>query len=158
MVLLLVLAVGCSADDGTEPSSGTTGPSEELRVEGISSGAPGQGPARPRVVLAPSAAALSQEIGAAVPDSGGGTYLAAYWGEKPTGGYSLSVRSARLEGERVSVQLSLKEPPPDAIVTQALTYPFTVAVVHGPDLRGKGFSFVDHAGRELGWPDRRVGG
>jgi hypothetical protein len=157
MVLLLVLAVGCSADDGTEPSSGTTGPSEELRVEGISSGAPGQGPARPRVVLAPSAAALSQEIGAAVPDSGGGTYLAAYWGEKPTGGYSLAVRSARLEGERVSVQLSLKEPPPDAMVTQALTYPYAVALVRGLDLRGKGFSFVDRAGRELDWPVRRVG-
>ena len=157
MVLLLVLAVGCSADDGTEPSSGTTGPSEELRVEGISSGAPGQGPARPRVVLAPSAAALSQEIGAAVPDSGGGTYLAAYWGEKPTGGYSLAVRSASLEGERVSVQLALKEPPPDAMVTQALTYPYAVALVRGLDLRGKGFSFVDRAGRELDWPVRRVG-
>ena len=157
MVLLLVLAVGCSADDGTEPSSGTTGPSEELRVEGISSGAPGQGPARPRVVLAPSAAALSQEIGEAVPDSGGGTYLAAYWGEKPTGGYSLAVRSARLERERVSVQLSLKEPPPDAMVTQALTYPYAVALVRGLDLRGKGFSFVDRAGRELDWPVRRVG-
>jgi hypothetical protein len=157
MVLLLVLAVGCPADDGTEPS-GTTGPSEELRVEGISTGAPGQGPARPRVVLAPSAAALSQEIGATVPDSGGGTYLAAYWGEKPTGGYSLAVRSARLEGERVSVQLALKEPPPDAMVTQALTHPYTVAVVRGLDLRGKGFSFVDRAGRELGWPVRRVGG
>jgi len=160
MVLLLVLAVGCSADDGTEPSSGTTGPSEEpreLRVEGISSGAPGQGPARPRVVLAPSAAALSQEIGAAVPDSGGGTYLAAYWGEKPTGGYSLAVRSARLEGERVSVQLSLKEPPPDAMVTQALTYPYAVALVRGLDLLEKGFSFVDRAGRELDWPVRRMG-
>jgi hypothetical protein len=158
MVLLLVIAVGCSADDGTEPSSGTTGPSEELRVEGISSGAPGRGLGRPRVVLAPSAAALSQEIGATVPDSGGGTYLAAYWGEKPTGGYSLAVRSARLEGERVSVQLALKEPPPDAMVTQALTYPYALALVRGLDLRGKGFSFVDRAGRELDWPVRRVGG
>jgi len=109
------------------------------------------------VVLAPSAAALSQEIGAAVPDSGGGTYLAAYWGEKPTGGYSLAVRSARLEGERVSVQLSLKEPPPDAMVTQALTYPYAVALVRGLDLLEKGFSFVDRAGRELDWPVRRVG-
>jgi hypothetical protein len=158
MVLLLMIAVGCSADDN---SSGTTGPSEEpreLRVEGISSGAPGQGPGRPRVVLAPSAAALSQEIGATVPDSGGGTFLAAYWGEKPTGGYSLAVRSARLEGERVSVLLALKEPPTDAMVTQALTYPYAVAVVRGLDPRGKGFSFVDRAGRELDWQVRRVGG
>ena len=129
-----------------------------MHVEGICSGAPGQGPARPRVVLAPSAAALLQEIGAAVPDSGGGTYLAAYWGEKPTGGYSLAVRSARLEGERVSVQLALKEPPPDAMVTQALTYPYAVALGRGLDLRGKGFSFVDRACRELDWPVRRVGG
>ena len=52
------------------------------------------------------------------PDSGSGTYLAAYWGEKPTGGYSMSVRSARLEGSRVIVRLALKEPPRDAILTQ----------------------------------------
>jgi hypothetical protein len=157
----LLLAAGCSAGDGSEPSaenpSETTGASEatrDLQVAQISSGAPGQGPERPRVVLAPSAVALSRIIGASIPDSGEGAYLAAYWGEKLTGGYSLAVNSARLEGGRVTVRLALKEPPPDAVVTQALTYPYAVAVLRDLDPRGKKFSFVDMNGRELGWPVR----
>jgi hypothetical protein len=144
LVTLLLLLAGCSAGDG----------SSELRVERISSDAPGQGPRQPRVVVAPSAAALSGAIGANVPDSGSGTYLAAYWGEKPTGGYSMSVQSARLEGSKVTVRLALKEPPRDAIVTQALTYPYAVAVIRGLSPEGKDFSFVDD--EELGWPVRQV--
>ncbi len=154
IALLLLLAAGCSAGNGSEPSEAPRG----LRVERISSGAPGQGPEQPRVILAPSATALSEAMGANVPDSGEGAYLAAYWGEKPTGGYSLAVESARLEGERVTVRLALKEPSPDEIVTQALTYPYAVAVVRDLDLRGKNFSFVDQDGKELDWPVRLVDG
>lgn len=149
LVTLLLLLAGCSAGDGSEEP-------RDLRVEQISSDAPGQGPRQPRAVVAPSAAALSGEVGANVPDSGSGTYLAAYWGEKPTGGYSMSVRSARLEGSRVIVRLALKEPPRDAILTQALTYPYAVAVIRELDPGGKDFSFVDENGRELGWPVSRV--
>ena len=149
LVMHLLLLAGCSAGDGSEEP-------RDLRVERISSDAPGQGPQQPRVVVAPSAAALSGAVGANVPDSGSGTYLAAYWGEKPTGGYSMSVRSARLEGSRVTVRLALREPPRDAILTQALTYPYAVAVIRELDPGGKHFSFVDENGRELGWPVRRV--
>ncbi|HEX5974794.1 MAG TPA: protease complex subunit PrcB family protein [Rubrobacteraceae bacterium] len=149
LVTLLLLLAGCSAGDGSEEP-------RDLRVEQISSDAPGQGPRQPRAVVAPSAAALSGEVGANVPDSGSGTYLAAYWGEKPTGGYSMSVRSARLEGSRVIVRLALKEPPRDAILTQALTYPYAVAVIRELDPGGKDFSFMDENGRELGWPVSRV--
>src|SRR5215210_1219710 len=151
LMVLLLLAAGCSAGNGSEEP-------RDLRVERISSDAPGQGPRQPRVVVAPSATALSGEIGANVPDSGSGTYLAACWGEKPTGGYSMSVRSARLEGDRVTVRLALKEPPSDEILTQALTYPYAVAVIRGLSPEGKDFSFVDENGRELDWPARRVGG
>jgi protease stability complex PrcB-like protein len=150
-IALLLLAAGCSVGNGSEPS---TDAPRELRVARISSGAPGQGPERPRVILAPSAGALSRAVGANVPDSGEGTYLAAYWGEKPTGGYSLAVESARLEGDRVTVQLPLKEPPPDALVTQALTYPYAVGVLRDLDPRGKQFYFADQRGRELGWSVR----
>jgi len=149
LVMLLLLLAGCSAGDGSEEP-------RDLRVERISSDAPGQGPRQPQAVVATSAAALSGEVGANVPDSGSGTYLAAYWGEKPTGGYSMSVRSARLEGSRVIVRLALREPPRDAILTQALTYPYAVAVIRELDPEGKDFSFVDDEGRELGWPVRRV--
>jgi hypothetical protein len=85
-------------------------------------------------------------------------YLAAYWGEKPTGGYSMAVESAHLKGSTVTVRLALREPPRDAILTQALTYPYAVAVVRDLDARGKDFSFVDEEGRELDWPVRLVGG
>jgi hypothetical protein len=149
LMMLLLLAAGCSAGNGSEEP-------RDLRVQRISSDAPGQGPRQPRVVVAPSAAALSGAVGANVPDSGSGTYLAAYWGEKPTGGYSMSVRSARLEGSRVTVRLALKEPPRDAVLTQALTYPYAVAVIRGLSPGGKDFSFVEENGRELGWPVRRI--
>jgi protease stability complex PrcB-like protein len=159
VVLLLLLACGCSADDGPEPSADD--PSEaprDLRVGRISAGAAGQGPEEPRVIVAASAAALSEAIGAEVSDSGEGTYLAAYWGEKPTGGYSLEVGSARLEGNRATVRLILEEPPREAVVTQALTYPYAVAVVRGLDPGGMDFSLTDQSGRALGWPVRLVGG
>ncbi len=156
VVLMLVLAVGCA---GGDRSNETREAPETLRVVQISSEAPGQGPRGPLVILSPSAAGLERETGAPVPsDAEQGTYLAAYWGEKPTGGYSLSARSARLEGDRVTVRLALEEPPPDAIVTQALTYPYIVAVVRGLDPEGKDFLFVDQRGRRLDWPLRRVGG
>ena len=157
VVLLLLLACGCSADNPSETTEAPEGP-HALCVERISSGAPGQGPDKPRVILAPSATALSGEMGANVPDSGNGTYLAAYWGERPTGGYSLAVESARLGGDRVTVRLLLEEPPRDAVVTQALTYPYAVAVVRGLDPGGMDLSFTDQRGRELGWPVRLVGG
>ena len=163
ITLLLLLVAGCSIGDDSEPpagnSSGAKRAPEEPRdpsVERISSGAPGQGPEQPRVIVAPSAAVLSGAMDVNVPDFGEGTYLAAHWGEKPTGGYSLAVESARFEGERVTVRLALKEPAPDAIVTQALTYPYAVAVVRDLAPEGKRFSFVDRDGRELGWPVRRV--
>jgi hypothetical protein len=155
---LLLLVAGCSVGNGSEPSSDYT--SEEprdLRVERISSDQPGQGPERPRVVVASSATTLSGAVGADVPDSGSGAYLAAYWGQKSTGGYSMAVQSARLEEDWVTVWLALKEPPRGTILTQALTYPYAVAVIRELDPRGKDFSFVDEEGRELGWPVRRAG-
>src|ERR671912_463738 len=99
MVFLLLVAgcsAGCSAGAGSEASEEP----RDLNVERVSSGAPGQGPRRPRVILAPSARDLSGATRTSVPDSGSGAYLAAYWGEKPTGGYSMAVESARLEGSR----------------------------------------------------------
>lgn len=170
-LLLVLLAAGCSAggpeqsadkpSGTTDASSESTGSPEEPRdllVEQISSGVPGQGPESPEVLLAPSAADLSNATGTAVPPaSGEGAYLAVYWGMKPTGGYSLAVESARLEGDRVTVRLALQEPPPDAILTQALTYPYAMAVIRDLDLLEKDFSFVDQEGQELGWPIRRAG-
>ena len=163
ILLSLLVTAGCSTGDGSGASDRPSEPESveeprELPLEQVSSGEPGQGPERPRVILAPSADALSGEIGGNVPDSGAGTYLAAYWGRKPTGGYSLAVKSARLQKNEVTVTLALKEPSPDAMVTQALTYPYAVAVLGDLDPEGKRFSFVDGEGEKLDWEVRRTGG
>ena len=152
---LVLLVIGCSGEDGT----GSPEPAErrDLRVEQISAGTLPQGPVDPRAVVAASAADLQRASGVEVPNSGGGTYLILLWGEQPTGGYSLAVRSARLEGDRVEVRLRLQEPPPGEMVTDALTYPYAVAVLRDLDPEGKTFAFIDDDGRRLGWPVRRTG-
>jgi hypothetical protein len=160
-ILFLILLSACStggdrgASDGDSPE---TPEPRDLRVERVASGPPGEGPGNPRVVLAPSAEALSEDLGAQIRDAGEGTYTVVYGGQRPTGGYSVGVAGARVEGNRVTVRVSLEDPPPDAIVTQSLTYPYEVSVLRGLAPVGKSFSFVDEAGREIGWPVRRVGG
>ncbi len=160
-ILLLILLSACSSggDPGPSDSGWPESPEpRDVRVERVASGAPGEGPRNPRVVLAPSAEALSEELGARIPGSGEGTYVVAYGGQRPTGGYSVAVAGAWVEGDRVTVRVTLEDPPPDAIVTQSLTYPYEISVLHGLSPGGKSFSFVDGDGGELGWPVRRVGG
>lgn len=160
-ILLLLLLSACSTTGGSGPSEKSSPQTQEprdLRVERVASGAPGEGPRNPRLVLAPSAEALSEALGAEIRGSGEGTYLVVHRGEQPTGGFSVGVSGAEIEGDRVTVRLSLKSPPPDAIVTQSLTYPYEISVLRGVDPEGKSFSFVDGSGQTLGWPVRRVGG
>jgi hypothetical protein len=158
LILLSLLLAACSAAGNKDSPEEKPVEPRDLKVEGIFSGAPGQGPQSPRVVVAPSASALSKELGVKIPDSGEGIYLISYWGEKPTGGHSLTIESARLEGDVVTVRLTLEEPPKDAMVTQALTYPYAAAVVRDVDLEGIEFSFVEENGRKLDWPVQRVSG
>ena len=148
-----------------QPQSGKTRPQKKgkaggLNVEQLASEAPGQGPKRPRVLLASSASELSRTADVRVSDAGEGIYLAAFWGEKPTGGYSLEIRSARATGNRVAVRVSLREPPPDAMVIQTLTHPYAVAVVRDADPAEEKFVLEDQRGRGLDWPVRsaRSGG
>lgn len=144
-------------EEGTGPPPETTQEAQTTpspQIEQVSSGSDGLN--QPQVVVAPSAGALAQATGARVPEAGAGTYLAVFWGEKPTGGYTVEVLSARTEGRRVIVQLSLEEPPPDAMVSQALTYPYAAAVMRGVDPGEKEFVFFTQNGRELGWPVRNV--
>ena len=157
-LFLLFLLSACSASGDPGMSDESPPEPRDLVVEEISSGAPGQGPERPQIVLAPSAEALSEELGSRIPDSGKGTYLAAYRGDQETGGYSVSIMGARIEGNRVTVRFFLKGPPSDAIVTQVLTYPYEISVVKGLEPGGKEFTFVDGDDEGLDWPVRRVGG
>lgn len=137
-----------------EGTVGETTRAEDVRVEQLSSGA--MGPERRQILIASSARDLAAATGLEIPDSGKGTYLAVAWGEKPTGGYTVDFGSANVDGVRVTVSVDLKEPPPDAMVAQALTYPYAAAVLRGVDPGEKEFVFVTRNGREIGWPVRSV--
>ncbi|NLW44434.1 MAG: protease complex subunit PrcB family protein [Syntrophomonadaceae bacterium] len=53
------------------------------------------------------------------------------WGEKPTGGYSITIDRLEMEGDTLEVTYSLQSPSPGAVVTQALTYPEAAAAIPG---------------------------
>lgn len=142
--------------EGTSGSSGTTDLSRtgDVQVEQLSSGA--MGPEQRRILIATSAQDLAAATGIEVPDAGEGTYVAIAWGEKPTGGYTVGFESASVEGVRVTVNVALEDPPPDAMVAQAITYPYAVAFLPGVDPGEQEFVFVTQGGREIGWPVRSV--
>ena len=157
------ITIECTASlTGRYRQGGLMGNTEarDLLVEQISSASAGQGPAFPQVFVALSATTLSAALSAAlsesleIPDRGDGTYLATCWGLKRTGGYSVTIESAVLEGDQVTVNLALSEPFEDEITTQALTFPFAVAVLRDLDPRDKNFSFVG----KLRWQIRHVDG
>ena len=142
--------------EGTTGSSGTTDLSRtgDIQVEQLSSGA--MGPEQRQILIATSAQDLAAATGVEVPDAGEGTYVMVAWGEKPTGGYTVDIDSASVEGVRVTVNVALEDPPPDAMVAQAITYPYAVAFLPGVDPGEKEFVFVTQNGREIGWPVRSV--
>jgi hypothetical protein len=181
--LLLLLLAGCagmnpsSPEDAEDPlpnrtseetsASGGERPEETAEEEThdasrpvaareLSSGSFGQGGARPEVRVARSAPALTEELGEEVRDRGPGVYLAALWGRKNTGGYSIGLAGAREKDGRILVRLSLKKPPKDAMVTQAITYPYVYVFV--PGAAPEDLSFVDARGEELDWPVVEAGG
>jgi hypothetical protein len=181
--LLLLLPAGCSGMNPSSPEDpkgpSPNGGSEETRAadgkpsdettaeearEGarsvaareLSSGSFGQGTARPEVRVARSASELTQELGEKARDRGQGVYLAALWGRKNTGGYSIGLAGAREKDGRIVVRLSLEKPPRDAMVTQAITYPYVYVFV--PDAAPENLSFTDQKGQELDWPVLEAGG
>ena len=141
---------GTSGSTGATTVSSTTSGAESVSLKQISSGT--MGPKRQQILVASSASDLAAALGLRVPDSGPGTYVAVAWGEKPTGGYTVDFGSAGVKGVRLEVGVDLKEPPPDAMVAQALTYPYAVAVMRGVDLGEKELVLVTRNGRALGWP------
>jgi hypothetical protein len=121
----------------------------DLAVEQIHAdpGAGAQGPPFPQVYVSSSAQALSQGLSdalaldVAVTDSGGGTYIAACVGLKPSGGFSVAIRSARRSEDHVAVRLSIQEPGRDGFSIQVITAPFAVALIRDVDPGGRTFSF-----------------
>lgn len=58
------------------------------------------------------------------------TYLVVTRGEKRTGGYGVDIESMVDSGEEIVVAVKYQDPAPGAIVTQVITYPAVLAVMH----------------------------
>ena len=67
-------------------------------------------------------------------------------GEKPTGGYRVSVESVKEVDGTTKIEIAEISPDPDQLVTQALTYPMTVIRVFAA---GDEIKVVNQAGEEL---------
>jgi hypothetical protein len=81
-----------------------------------------------------------------VVDFGQSRVVAFFWGQKPTGGFSIQLLGSRLVDSTLRVELHLSIPAPDAMVTQALTSPFLMLEVPARFTR---VEFVDSSGRVL---------
>lgn len=163
LVAAVFLLPACAAGgpEGSDPPETTalekTTGGRELAVEEVFSGDAGSGSReRPGAVLAAELEDLpvsgSSQVERTGPEAGEVFYAAVFAGERPTGGYDVEVRDAVLRGERVDLEVALIEPPEEAIVTQALTYPFTVVEISGTDLQGREVRLTDEEGRDPGWP------
>ncbi len=54
------------------------------------------------------------------------TVIAVFLGQRPTGGYEISIESMKDEGPEIVILVKESLPPPDAMLTQALTAPFQI--------------------------------
>lgn len=75
--------------------------------------------------------------------------VAAFMGEKPTGGYLVDVREVVREGRRIRVTVVQEEPGPNDLVTMVITYPGHIVAVARPPAGRYTVVFTDEAGREL---------
>ncbi len=64
------------------------------------------------------------------------TYIFVASGERRTGGYEVSILDAtrRADGDTIDVRVRFTRPPPDAMVTQVITYPYDVAAIRATDI------------------------
>lgn len=62
----------------------------------------------------------------------GATIVTILAGEKPTGGYAVEVITVERAGNTCTVRYKVEAPAPDAMVTQALTYPATAIRISPP--------------------------
>ena len=54
---------------------------------------------------------------------------AVFVGSRPTAGFRVSVTRVRTEGNELMIEYAERKPPPDSIVAQVLTSPFTVVAM-----------------------------
>lgn len=101
--------------------------------------------AEPYEPMKPDETALPAEVEAWVEDSRnkfmaqtleheGLLYLLVTYGEKPTGGYTVEITEIAEKKGKLVVTAHFSEPGEDEMVTQALTYPYDLAIIDDPGL------------------------
>jgi len=75
-----------------------------------------------------------EEFGAQTKVYEGVLYMLVTYGEKPTGGYVVEITDIAEEEDKIVVTVHFTEPGEDDIVTQALTYPYDLAMMDDPGL------------------------
>ncbi len=74
------------------------------------------------------------EFGGRVRVDNGLLYILVTYGEKPTGGYTVEIEKIEKQGETVKVTANFTEPGEDEVVTQAITYPYDLALLEVTDV------------------------
>ena len=94
-------------------------------------------------------ATIAQQVPAATAPAGRVT-VAAFQGQKSTGGYAVRISAIERRGDELVVRAMFGAPGPDAIVTQVLTSPAHLVSIASADATGLRVAIlVDDSGREL---------
>ncbi len=121
LALLFLVAAGCGQEQlPTEPDSD----------EGVEIVLPDQLPAEVEEWIEDS----RQELAGQTYELEGVLYLLVTYGERPTGGYDVEITDIAIQDDKVVVTAEFTEPAEDEMVTQALTYPYDLAMIEDPDL------------------------
>ncbi len=121
LALLFLVAAGCGQEQL---------PAEPDNDEGVEVTLPDQLPAEVEEWIEDS----RQELAGQTYELEGVLYLLVTYGERPTGGYDVEITDIAVQDERVVVTAEFTEPAEDEMVTQALTYPYDLAMIEDPDL------------------------
>ncbi|MGM0651916.1 MAG: protease complex subunit PrcB family protein [Bacillota bacterium] len=123
--LMFLLVMGCGEKVPAEPVNGQEGNGEEVEVV-----SPDQLPAEIEEWIEDS----RQDFAGQIYELEGVLYILVTYGEKPTGGYDVEITEIVLQDEKVVVTAEFIEPAEDEMVTQALTYPYDLAMIEDPGL------------------------
>ncbi len=121
LALLFLVAAGCGQEQL---------PVEPDNDEGVEVILPDQLPAEVEEWIE----GARQEFAGQTYELEGVLYLLVTYGERPTGGYDVEITDIAVQDDRVVVTADFTEPAEDEMVTQALTYPYDLAMIEDPDL------------------------
>ena len=133
-MLLAVIATACTA-------ANTTANATNVKITTIAHGGYAQESER-RAVLATNDADYRRQWASLIGDGeipnvdfDDGVVVFLLAGMRNTGGWSVQPQSARIEDGTAIIDAKVQGPKPGGMVTQAITYPYAVIVIHDSDVK-----------------------